>query len=987
MNLEILMFLLYLLGALCCGVSAVMLARMGVHRTVRRGIRMLGRRLRRTRRNGLRAVPAVLIAAGIFCTGGADCHASAERGSASDPRGQVLLEMDGTPDGRTGTRYVRADNCGIRCDFAAGEDAYLTLRIDGDEVPLRTAHIAVLRPEEDAAETEPCSGAEAFPEAREEPETGWAEGTVTVDPAELAVRLPDGPHTVSASLAAGEEELARAEIPFVLDTKAPRVRVSVLTKAAKPEPDAADGRCYFNADFTIRAEVEEENPAVGRITLRRDFASADQRDFSRAAVNTLGPDQFGEGGVLTDTVDADGVYQYTLSGSDMAGNPLVFEPGPYLYENGTSRLMVRDTEAPAGRITVTDGRKELFSMNEKGYSRGTAQYPAESRMEASVTADEGETLPVRIRGTLFSPDGSRTLTETGEGQSRPDGYRYGASLLFEPDRNASFFIQDLVMEDLAGNRTVFPRTPLIRPRFSAAGRSRSDGAQAEPDAGRAVGADSGGKERKESGVSASTGERTKHSLSGAPDAEPEGEQNPDTPSVSVRYDNNDVRNDRYFCRPRTALIRVRKETFHPDRIHISAGGGEVDSQWEEDGAYRIKRVRFAEDGKCSLSVSVTDALGNPYPPQEISGAAADRFVIDTKKPVMSVQGVRDGSANAETPKISVILRDEWADGCTVSFRLQEGERDEKEVKGREEGKAEELSVSGNTDVSGEEEGNTAADAEARQTGCRRFRLSVPKRDAFYRLTCQAADPAGNRTVTSVSFSVNRTGTVFEVRPFRLNGAVRNRPVVPEVHLHDLDDVSVLSASVNGRETKVTRRGQTVRFDHLPSADGSYELGLVTRDSSGHVSRMKPVRFRLDRTPPVLAVVLPGESRTYIGSVDILLVTDDREDRIESVRIDGRSLPETEIRREGEARKVTVNTYGTHRLTASAADAAGNRSGEVSCTVRVVRHTFESLFGRYGWRLILMGGVALAAGAAVLRRKAEKRAGNAASETGGEEGQT
>ncbi len=88
MNLEILMFLLYLLGALCCGVSAVMLARMGVHRTVRRGIRMLGRRLRRTRRNGLRAVPAVLIAAGIFCTGGADCHASAEGGSASDPRGQ-----------------------------------------------------------------------------------------------------------------------------------------------------------------------------------------------------------------------------------------------------------------------------------------------------------------------------------------------------------------------------------------------------------------------------------------------------------------------------------------------------------------------------------------------------------------------------------------------------------------------------------------------------------------------------------------------------------------------------------------------------------------------------------------------------------------------------------------------------------------------------------------------------------------------------------
>ena len=46
---------------------------------------------------------------------------------------------------------------------------------------------------------------------------------------------------------------------------------------------------------------------------------------------------------------------------------------------------------------------------------------------------------------------------------------------------------------------------------------------------------------------------------------------------------------------------------------------------------------------------------------------------------------------------------------------------------------------------------------------------------------------------------------------------------------------------------------------------------------------------------------------------------------------------------------------------------------MSCTVRVVRHTFESLFGRYGWRLILMGGVALAAGAAVLRRKAEKRA--------------
>ena len=143
------------------------------------------------------------------------------------------------------------------------------------------------------------------------------------------------------------------------------------------------------------------------------------------------------------------------------------------------------------------------------------------------------------------------------------------------------------------------------------------------------------------------------------------------PEITVRYDNNDVRNGLYFDRGRIALITVREPNFDKNAINISAPGAQF-GEWNRmgdgidgDSDVWTMEVRFPADGVYSLDVGGTDAIGNPASVR-YTGEAPQAFVVDGTPPRIEVfwdnTDVRNGKyynrARTATVRITDLSFDE-----------------------------------------------------------------------------------------------------------------------------------------------------------------------------------------------------------------------------------------------------------------------------------------------------------------------------------------
>ena len=111
------------------------------------------------------------------------------------------------------------------------------------------------------------------------------------------------------------------------------------------------------------------------------------------------------------------------------------------------------------------------------------------------------------------------------------------------------------------------------------------------------------------------------------------------PEVTVRYDNNEARNGRYFDKARKVRITVRERNFDRTALQVLAPGAPAGEWKRRSGTGSeeewIMDIPFAADGEYTLLVSGTDALGNPASVQ-YQGEAPQAFVIDRTPPGIQV---------------------------------------------------------------------------------------------------------------------------------------------------------------------------------------------------------------------------------------------------------------------------------------------------------------------------------------------------------------
>ena len=355
------------------------------------------------------------------------------------------------------------------------------------------------------------------------------------------------------------------------------------------------------------------------------------------------------------------------------------------------------------------------------------------------------------------------------------------------------------------------------------------------------------------------------------------------PEITVSYDNNAANQSYYFQTGRVATIQVTERNFNPDNIVLSflledeTGNQKTVriSQWSSDGNVHTAYATCSQEGTYSVSVAGKDALGNPAKPTLYTGEAATYFVVDTHIDAPSITDVQNGSAYSGeiSPKATVLD----ANLYKVSAKLLRTRLNEIGVDVTQE------MLAGNIVWEILDGGKEAV-------------LNVFQKDreidGVYTLIITCEDKAGNTNETSVTFSVNRFGSVYVYEQALIDTMdgyfqkIGEDLIITEYNPSGLvagsarvsitldgtpitDPVYDVKPAPNGKEAP--GKSGWYEYQYVISAenftkDGIYEIVISTQDAAGNVpentSEEMAIRFAVDNEAPSLTSISGLEELIY-----------------------------------------------------------------------------------------------------------------------------
>ncbi len=294
------------------------------------------------------------------------------------------------------------------------------------------------------------------------------------------------------------------------------------------------------------------------------------------------------------------------------------------------------------------------------------------------------------------------------------------------------------------------------------------------------------------------------------------------PVIQVHYDNNDVRNEKYFDAPRTATVVITEHNFDVSRVKFtqtaSLNGSAISipsASWSNSGDTHTATIAYAADGDYTFDVAMTDLAENANKEVDYGGNAAARdFVVDQtiEKPVIS--GVEDGAAYKGDVIPGVSFEDVNFDTYEVQLiRTRMGEK--------------------NVDVT---EQFIGAIEEHAQGGAGLFDTfeKIVENDGIYTMTVRMTDKAGNEETEIVTFSINRFGSVYVYSDY-LASLIRDggqyvtitgenaAAITEDLVITEYNADQLLEGSL---QILITRDGQNIdaQFHAAPAVDASAEIG-------------------------------------------------------------------------------------------------------------------------------------------------------------------
>lgn len=459
------------------------------------------------------------------------------------------------------------------------------------------------------------------------------------------------------------------------------------------------------------------------------------------------------------------------------------------------------------------------------------------------------------------------------------------------------------------------------------------------------------------------------------------------PVITVTYDNNNAVNGNYYAAARTATIQIEEHNFSENRVRITGtatdnGAGisfPQSSGFTGNGDVHTATITCGTDGLYNFNVEYTDMAGNIA--ETYTG---EEYYVDLTEPEIEIVGVEDYSANNGDVIPQIVMSDTNFDTNGVNIELV-----------------------------GANQGSVAPEGSyTNQGNGETFTFqNFPKEQSYddiYTINATLTDMAGNESNATVTFSVNRFGSVyvFDQTLKDIEGTYIQNEIdvkLKEVNVDSLEhDKIKVVVDTNGTPRTLEEgidyqvqesggNGQWYQYDYtinksLFAGDGRYIVTLYSEDIAGNVnenideSKEAEISFGVDKTAPVVIPIdvesnaqYPVDTKAANVTVNDNLVLDSVEIYIGDKKCD--------YTVDGENYQFNIpNNTKKQDVTIMAVDAAGNKTNYVLNGILVTTNTFirwynnKPLFaGSIAGAAVVTGGgvgaaIALRSGRIKIRRK-------------------
>ena len=347
------------------------------------------------------------------------------------------------------------------------------------------------------------------------------------------------------------------------------------------------------------------------------------------------------------------------------------------------------------------------------------------------------------------------------------------------------------------------------------------------------------------------------------------------PTISVSYNNNASANGKYFNSARVATVTINEHNFDASRVQFTQtatlNGSPISApapSWSNNGDVHTATFSYDTDGDYTFDVTMTDMAGNQNNGVSYSSETDKNFTVDTKidKPVIS--GVENGKAY----KGDVVPTIDFSDinYSDYSVSLVRTRKDEKDV-----------------DVTADfiKDMNISAQGGS---GTNNTFDSIQDNDGIYTLTVKVTDLAGNEAEDSVTFTLNRFGSVYTYNDYLSSliqdGGAYVKSIDKDIEITEYNADRLVNGSLRIEITKDGKPIENAKYTVSPEIndqvavgdsgwfqygyniaasnfkeDGVYKMTVSSEDATGNTPENtnyadKAILFRVDSTAPEISSI-------------------------------------------------------------------------------------------------------------------------------------
>jgi hypothetical protein len=279
------------------------------------------------------------------------------------------------------------------------------------------------------------------------------------------------------------------------------------------------------------------------------------------------------------------------------------------------------------------------------------------------------------------------------------------------------------------------------------------------------------------------------------------------PIISVTYDDNIPYKENYYSKSRTATITVTEHNFdEKDFTAVIEPRGNI-TGWVNNGDEHRAHILFDEEDYYIYTLAFTDLAGN-----QADDFGAEDFYIDLTPPLITITGVANRSANSGdiNPIVHISDLNFDTEGIEINLTNSKGCR---------------IAVE--------------RVASAIENGYDYFLANVNGQpDEIYTLTANATDMAGNKSESTIKFSLNRQGSVYDLSQISSlsgRGYIRSSDMedfhITEMNVSAIDEFILVITKNNKAVTalNVASRPYSTKEDtvyYSVSSTGNDDIGYI-----------------------------------------------------------------------------------------------------------------------------------------------------------------